>query len=96
MLIVPVLPVRDIVIFPGVIAPLFVGRPKSLKSVEEASISDKNLLVVAQKDNSADDPSFDDLYSMGTMCHVIQMVRLPDGSTKVLIEGHAKIGRAHV
>ena len=90
MPIVPVLPVRDIVIFPGVIAPLFVGRPRSLKGVEEASISDKNLLVVAQKDSSADDPAIEDLYSMGTMCHVIQMVRLPDGSTKVLIEGHAR------
>jgi ATP-dependent Lon protease len=90
MPIVPVLPVRDIVIFPGVIAPLFVGRPRSLKSVEEASISDKNLLVVAQNDNTPDDPSPDELYSMGTMCHVIQMVRLPDGSTKVLIEGNSR------
>ncbi|MDR3076930.1 MAG: endopeptidase La [Synergistaceae bacterium] len=90
MPIVPVLPVRDIVIFPGVIAPLFVGRPRSLKSVEEASISDKNVLVVAQTDNSSEDPSPDELYSMGTMCHVIQMVRLPDGSTKVLIEGSAR------
>jgi ATP-dependent Lon protease len=90
MPIVPVLPVRDIVIFPGVIAPLFVGRPHSLKSVEEASVSDKNLLVVAQSDNSSEDPGPDDLYSVGTMCHVIQMVRLPDGATKILIEGHAR------
>ncbi|MDR0652305.1 MAG: endopeptidase La [Synergistaceae bacterium] len=90
MPIVPVLPVRDIVIFPGVIAPLFVGRPRSLKSVEEASISDKNLLVAAQKDSISEDPGPDELYWMGTMCHVIQMVRLPDGSTKVLIEGHAR------
>ncbi|MDR2780014.1 MAG: LON peptidase substrate-binding domain-containing protein, partial [Synergistaceae bacterium] len=87
MPIIPVLPVRDIVIFPGVIAPLFVGRPHSLKSVEEASVSDKNLLVVAQSDNSSEDPGPDDLYSVGTMCHVIQMVRLPDGATKILIEG---------
>jgi ATP-dependent Lon protease len=90
MPIVPVLPVRDIVVFPGVIAPLFVGRPHSLKSVEEASVSDKNLLVVAQSDNSSEDPGPDDLYSVGTMCHVIQMVRLPDGATKILIEGHAR------
>ncbi|MDR1471599.1 MAG: endopeptidase La [Synergistaceae bacterium] len=90
MAIVPVLPVRDIVIFPGVIAPLFVGRARSIKSVEEASISDKNLLVVAQKDSSSEDPGPDELYSMGTMCHVIQMVRLPDASTKVLIEGHVR------
>ncbi|MDR3281129.1 MAG: endopeptidase La [Synergistaceae bacterium] len=90
MPIVPVLPVRDIVIFPGVIAPLFVGRPHSLKAIEEASISDKNVLVVAQKDNSSEDPGPDELYTMGTMCHVIQMVRLPDGSTKVLIEGNTR------
>ncbi|MDR1133923.1 MAG: endopeptidase La [Synergistaceae bacterium] len=90
MPVVPVLPIRDIVIFPGVIAPLFVGRPRSLKSVEEASISDKNLLVVAQKDSVSEDPGADELYLMGTMCHVIQMVRLPDGSTKVLIEGNAR------
>ncbi|MDR3164048.1 MAG: LON peptidase substrate-binding domain-containing protein, partial [Synergistaceae bacterium] len=90
MPVVPVLPVRDIVIFPGVIAPLFVGRPRSLKGVEEASISDKNLLVVAQKDSASEDPGADELYMMGAMCHVIQMVRLPDGSTKVLIEGHAR------
>ncbi|MDR1580202.1 MAG: endopeptidase La [Synergistaceae bacterium] len=90
MPVIPVLPVRDIVIFPGVIAPLFVGRPRSLKGVEEASISDKNLLVVAQKDSVSEDPGPDELYFMGTMCHVIQMVRLPDGSTKVLIEGHAR------
>ncbi|MDR1916679.1 MAG: endopeptidase La [Synergistaceae bacterium] len=90
MPIVPVLPVRDIVIFPGIIAPLFVGRPRSIKGVEEASISDKNLLVVAQKDSASEDPGPDELYNMGTMCHVIQMVRLPDSSTKVLIEGHIR------
>ncbi|MDR1651462.1 MAG: LON peptidase substrate-binding domain-containing protein, partial [Synergistaceae bacterium] len=83
MPVVPVLPVRDVVIFPGVIAPLFVGRPRSLQGLEEASISDKNVLVVAQKDNASEDPSPEDLFGVGTMCHVIQMVRLPDGSTKV-------------
>jgi ATP-dependent Lon protease len=90
MPIIPVLPVRDVVVFPGVIAPLFVGRPRSLKSVEEATVSDKNLLVVAQKDNAPEDPGPEDLYLMGAMCRVIQMVRLPDASTKVLIEGHAR------
>ncbi|MDR0649067.1 MAG: endopeptidase La [Synergistaceae bacterium] len=87
MPLVPVLPIRDVVIFPGVIAPLFVGRPRSLKSVEEASLTDKNLLVVAQRDNAADEPAPSDLYDVGTLCQVIQMVRIPDGSTKVLIEG---------
>lgn len=90
MPILPVLPVRDVVIFPGVIAPLFVGRSRSLRSVEEASLNDKELLVVAQRDNASEDPKPEELYSMGTLCHVIQMVRIPDGSTKVLIEGNAR------
>lgn len=90
MSLVPVLPVRDIVIFPGVIAPLFVGRPRSLKSVEEASISDKSLLVIAQRDSASDDPKPEDLYTMGALCQVIQMIRIPDGSTKVLIEGGSR------
>lgn len=90
MPLVPVLPIRDVVIFPGVIAPLFVVRPRSLKSVEEASLTDKNILVVAQRDNAIDDPAPDDLYDLGTLCQVIQMVRIPDGSTKVLIEGSAR------
>ncbi|MDR3321425.1 MAG: endopeptidase La [Synergistaceae bacterium] len=90
MPLVPVLPIRDVVIFPGVIAPLFVGRPRSLKSVEEASLTDKNLLVVVQKDNSTEDPAPSDLYNVGTLCQVIQMVRIPDGSTKVLIEGASR------
>ncbi|MDR1019826.1 MAG: endopeptidase La [Synergistaceae bacterium] len=90
MPLVPVLPIRDVVIFPGVIAPLFVGRPRSLKSVEEASLTDKNLLVVAQRDNAAEEPSPSDLYNVGTLCQVIQMVRIPDGSTKVLIEGTSR------
>ena len=93
MPLVPVLPIRDVVIFPGVIAPLFVARPRSLKSLEEASLSDKNVLVVAQRDINSEDPAPQDLYGVGTLCQVIQMVRIPDGSTKVLIEGN---GRAMV
>lgn len=90
MPLVPVLPIRDVVIFPGVIAPLFVARPRSLKSLEEASLSDKSVLVVAQRDNNVEDPTPQDLYEVGTLCQVIQMVRIPDGSTKVLIEGNAR------
>ena len=90
MPVVPVLPVRDVVIFPGVIAPLFVGRDKSLKSVEDATLGEKNVLVVAQRDNSQDEPTPEDLYDVGTLCHVVQMVRIPDGTTKVLIEGGAR------
>lgn len=83
----PVLPIRDIVIFPGVIAPIFVGRPSSLKSVEEATLHDKELFVVTQKDNLKEEPEEGDLFSVGTLCRVIQMVRIPDGSTKILVEG---------
>lgn len=90
MSVLPVLPIRDTVIFPGVIAPLFVGRQRSLRSLEEASVSDKNLLVVAQRENTPEDPSPEELYGVGTLCQVIQMVRIPDGSTKVLIEGNSR------
>ena len=90
MSVLPVLPVRDLVIFPGVIAPLFVGRSRSLKSVEEASLNDKNLFVVAQRENTPDDPNPEELYTIGTLCRVIQMVRIPDGSTKILIEGNSR------
>lgn len=95
MSLLPVLPIRDVVIFPGVIAPLFVGRSRSLKSVEEASINDKSLFVVTQLDNASEDPTPDQLYTIGTLCRVIQMVRIPDGSTKILIEGNSR-GKANV
>ena len=86
-----VLPVRDIVVFPGIIAPLFVGRPRSLKAIEMAMLQDKTILVVAQKDMQVDDPGVDDLYSVGTLCSILQMVRIPDGTTKVLIEGVERV-----
>lgn len=89
---IPVLPVRDLVLFPGIIAPLFVGRPRSLKALEEAMLRDKNILVVAQKEMYVDDPSAEDLYHVGTLCHVLQMVRVPDGTTKALVEGIARVG----
>ena len=82
-----VLPVRDVVVFPGVIAPLFVGRPRSLKAIEMAMLQDRTVFVVAQKDMQVDDPKEEDLYSVGTICSLLQMVRIPDGTTKVLIEG---------
>ncbi len=86
-----VLPVRDIVIFPGIIAPLFVGRPRSLKAIEMAMLQDRNVLVVAQKEMQVDDPRVEDLYSVGTVCSILQMVRIPDGTTKVLIEGVERV-----
>lgn len=84
---VPVLPVRDLVLFPGVIAPLFVGRPRSLRALEQAMLRDKMLFVVAQRDMREEDPTEDDLYPLGTLCSILQMVRLPDGTTKILVEG---------
>lgn len=90
MPVVPVLPVRDVVIFPGVIAPLFVGRDRSLRSVEDATLGEKNVLVVTQRDNTQEEPTPDDLYNVGTLCNVVQMVRIPDGTTKVLIEGGSR------
>jgi ATP-dependent Lon protease len=83
----PLLPVRDLVLFPGVIVPLFVGRPRSLKALEEAMLHDKTLLVVAQKEMSVEDPEPEDIYGAGTVTSIIQMLRLPDGTTKVLVEG---------
>lgn len=85
--VLPVLPVRDLVLFPGVVAPLFVGRPGSRRALEEAIERDRKICVVTQKDMTQDDPEPDDLYQVGTMAMIVQMVRLPDGSTKVLVEG---------
>ena len=86
----PVLPIRDMVLFPGVIVPLFVGRPRSLKAIEEATLQDKKLFVVSQRDVRVDDPGAEDLYELGTLCQVLQVVRIPDGTTKVLVEGNLR------
>ncbi len=88
-----VLPVRDMVVFPGIIAPLFVGRPRSLKAIEMAMLQDRTIFVVAQREMQVDDPAVEDLHSVGTLCTILQMVRIPDGTTKVLIEGTER-GRA--
>ena len=83
----PILPVRDVVIFPGAIVSLFVGRPRSLKAIEVATLQDKKLFIVTQRDMHVDEPTAEDLYGMGVCCAVLQAVRLPDGTTKVLVEG---------
>ncbi len=83
----PILPVRDVVIFPGAIVSLFVGRPRSLKAIEVATLQDKKLFIVTQRDMHIDEPTAEDLYGMGVCCAVLQAVRLPDGTTKVLVEG---------
>jgi ATP-dependent Lon protease len=86
-----VLPIRDIVVFPGIIVPLFVGRPRSLKAIEMAMLEDRSITVVAQREMDTDDPGVDDLHSVGVLCTILQMVRIPDGTTKILIEGVEKV-----
>src|SRR6186997_50644 len=83
----PVLPLRDIVVFPYMIVPLFVGREKSIAALEEVMRSDKQILLVAQKNASDDEPTTDGIYAMGTLASVLQLLKLPDGTVKVLVEG---------
>jgi len=83
----PVLPLRDIVVFPGMIVPLFVGREKSVKALEEVMRDDKHILVVTQKNAQDDDPTPDQIYATGTIASVLQLLKLPDGTVKVLVEG---------
>jgi len=87
----PVLPIRDVVLFPGVITPLFVGRPRSLKAIETALLHDKKVFVVAQRRMDTEDPADTDLYDVGTLCTILQMTRIPDGTTKVLVEGMTRM-----
>ncbi len=86
----PVLPLRDIVVFPHMIVPLFVGREKSIKALEEVMKDDKQILLVAQKNASQDDPGKNDIYRVGTVSSVLQLLKLPDGTVKVLVEGVAR------
>ena len=90
----PVLPLRDIVVFPHMIVPLFVGREKSVRALEDVMRDDKQILLVAQKNASQDEPTTDDIYSVGTVSTVLQLLKLPDGTVKVLVEGgkRARIG----
>ncbi len=83
----PVLPLRDVVVFPHMVIPLFVGRDKSIKALEQAMEADKRILLVAQKSAETDDPAAGDLYEIGTLAQVLQLLKLPDGTIKVLVEG---------
>jgi len=86
----PVLPLRDIVVFPYMIVPLFVGREKSINALEEVMRSDKHILLAAQKNAGDDDPATDAIYQVGTLASVLQLLKLPDGTVKVLVEGTAR------
>jgi ATP-dependent Lon protease len=83
----PLLPLRDVVVFPHMVIPLFVGRPKSIKALEAAMEVGKSIMLVAQKNASKDDPAAADIYSIGCVSNILQMLKLPDGTVKVLIEG---------
>ena len=92
---IPVLPLRDVVVFPYMVMPLFVGRPRSIRSLDIAKDFGKQLLLVAQKNPELEEPGIDDLYEVGTLANIIQLLTLPDGTVKVLVEGQqrAKIER---
>lgn len=87
----PVLPLRDVVVFPHMVIPLFVGRDKSIRALDLAMESDKRILLVAQKSAETDDPGAEDLYEVGTLAQVLQLLKLPDGTIKVLVEGLSRV-----
>ena len=83
----PVLPLRDVVVFPYMVMPLFVGRAKSINALEEAMNDDKQLLLVSQREADLEEPTPEDLFDVGTIANIIQLLKLPDGTVKVLVEG---------
>ena len=89
----PMLPLRDVVVYPQLVIPLFVGREKSIQAIEKANNGDKKIFLVAQKNASKDEPAIKDLYKVGTVATILQMLKLPDGTVKVLVEG---LDRANV
>lgn len=90
---IPVLPLRDVVVYPHIIIPLFVGREKSIRCLEIAMNNDKKIMLVAQKEATTDEPGINDLFSVGTISSILQMLKLPDGTVKVLVEG---VNRARI
>ena len=86
----PVLPLRDIVVFPHMIVPLFVGREKSVRALEDVMKEDKQILLLAQKSAGMDDPTVEDIHTVGTVGTVLQLLKLPDGTVKVLVEGEQR------
>ncbi len=88
---IPVLPLRDVVVFPYMVMPLFVGRPKSIRSLDEAMETGKQLLLVSQKQADLEEPTVDDVYRVGTVANIIQLLKLPDGTVKVLVEGQQRV-----
>ena len=87
----PLLPLRDIVIFPSMVVPLFVGREKSIKALQEVMKSDKSIVLISQKNLEVDEPISTDLYQYGCLSKVLQLLKLPDGTVKVLVEGEKRV-----
>ena len=92
---IPVLPLRDIVVFPNMVAPLFVGRTQSVNALNYVMTGDKKIFLLSQKNSKIDNPNKDNLYNFGTVAKVIQLLKLPDGTLKVLVEGlhRAKVSK---
>jgi ATP-dependent Lon protease len=88
---IPVLPLRDVVVYPHMVIPLFVGREKSINALDTAMQEDKKILLVAQKNAEVDDPSVEDIYEIGTLSTILQLLKLPDGTVKVLVEGAQRV-----
>ena len=87
----PLLPLRDIVVFPSMVIPLFVGRDKSISALNEVMKKDKKIILVTQKNSEIDDPASKDLYQYGCLSKILQLLKLPDGTVKVLVEGEKRI-----
>ena len=94
--IAPVLPLRDIVVFPHMVAPLFVGRKPSVNALNHAMLKDKKILLVTQKNSEVDNPNNNDLYDIGTYAKILQLLKLPDGTIKVLVEGIERVKISNV
>src|ERR1700750_2155317 len=88
--VLPVLPLRDIVVFPHMVVPLFVGRDKSVRALEEVMKGDKQILLATQKNSADDDPAPSAIYDVGVVANVLQLLKLPDGTVKVLVEGKSR------
>ena len=87
----PLLPLRDIVVFPSMVVPLFVGRDKSIKALQEVMKSDKSIVLLTQKNSEVDEPKSKDLVQFGCLAKILQLLKLPDGTVKVLVEGEKEL-----
>ena len=94
--VIPVLPLRDVVVYPHMVIPLFVGREKSIKALDSAMDANKKILLVAQKSAETDDPTIEDIHSVGTLANILQLLKLPDGTVKVLVEGEKRVHLHHL